>query len=637
MHGRWCFAFVLAISMAQVERAFAEDRSKHELANVNVKEALRIEAAGGENQARSAKLDVALSYERRNANALSQQGKISYDGKWLSWEELARQSADSRGLSAYEKKRAETPDTELGNWELATWCESRSLHAQKFAHLRRTLEQNPQNKAAKIALGWRDTAQGWVSPEQFQADVRFALEEKESLAKYGKKTSEILRKLTSGNETSIEQAKSDLSQMTDPLAITAIEKILSAHSAPIAVLALGTISSIHHPSSTRSLARHAIFHPAEQVRDLASTALLKRDPQGWAPGMVDLLRNQIDLKIMPEFGSNGSLLGLRHVFSQEGRDSNNVFVSDSAYQRNVSTVIAATNFVEEFVDRRPVTSGRNTRTGTLSSDALIYLTLENQMERAMQEQRINSAATAAAMSSKYSTEQKNKTAKMLNERVYASLDKLEGKKIGKEPKDYWTWWNGRKYWRTLPQKKNVYDYNRNYVSDVRPAYAIYERVDSHHIYNTNSCLTATTIIWTQSGHKPIKEVRIGDMALSKEVATGRLKLAPVVRTTQSEDPVEIISFSIEDETIECTKGHEFFVSGRGWTMACDLKVGDTLHGAEGPSKIVALGEPEKATVYNLVVAQTANYFVGKEKILSHDFSERAENYYLVPGLPPSEE
>jgi hypothetical protein len=635
MHRRLGLWLTFSSAMIFSALLMAGDGSKHQQADCAVRDALRLEAVGAPNEKRRVMLDRALSYDKEHVAAQSQSGKILMENDWVSLEEFNARSAGSRALSAYEKQRARIPDSEEGNWLLAAWCESRSLKLQRFAHLRRVLELNSKNIAARIALGWRATDVGWISPEQYLADVRFALEEKESLKRYGHKLNRILAHLSSTRHDKYELGMKELAEIQDPLAVVAIEKVISSQGDDIALLAIDALSALHHPASTRSLARHAIFHPSVRIRNAATNVLVKRDPQGWAPGMVDLLRNEIDLKIMPEFGANGSLLGLRHVFSQEGRDSNNVFVADSNYQRSVATVIAGINLTDEVVDQRPFTKGINTRVASASNESLLYLAGENYAERINQEQRINLAATTAALNSKYSTEHKNKLSKVINDRVYESLDKLEGKRIGNEPEDYWAWWNARKYWRTLPHKKNLYEYNRSVVTDLRPAYAVYERFDSYRIYNTNSCLTESAVVWLQSGPRSIKDVKIGDLALSKEIATGKLRLAPVVRTTISPEPIEIISFSTDDETIECTKGHEFFVSGRGWTMACNLKVGDSLHGAEGARRIAAICEPPKAMVYNLVVADTANYLVGDGKLLTHDFSERAENYYLVPGLAPS--
>ena len=44
-------------------------------------------------------------------------------------------------------------------------------------------------------------------------------------------------------------------------------------------------------------------------------------------------------------------------------------------------------------------------------------------------------------------------------------------------------------------------------------------------------------------------------------------------------------------------------------------------------------EPRPEQTYNLVVADFNTYFVGPEKILTHDVTERRPTRSIVPGLP----
>jgi len=65
-----------------------------------------------------------------------------------------------------------------------------------------------------------------------------------------------------------------------------------------------------------------------------------------------------------------------------------------------------------------------------------------------------------------------------------------------------------------------------------------------------------------------------------------------------------------------------------------LKSGQVLHCATGTvqvSDVVPIEKP--AQTYNLVVADFNTYFVGPEKILVHDVTERKPTHNIVPGLP----
>jgi hypothetical protein len=133
------------------------------------------------------------------------------------------------------------------------------------------------------------------------------------------------------------------------------------------------------------------------------------------------------------------------------------------------------------------------------------------------------------------------------------------------------------------------------------------------------------------GAKPIEQFRPGDPILSApdgdpsapvEVATVEevfvnytrvltLHLAvPTVRPPQpstetSEKPPTAL-------TIRTTGGHRFYVRGKGWLPAGELRPGDRLRSAHGPDPVVLALTDEQAetVVYNLRVAWYHTYFVG---------------------------
>ncbi|HZL90337.1 MAG TPA: hypothetical protein VFB96_18370 [Pirellulaceae bacterium] len=47
-----------------------------------------------------------------------------------------------------------------------------------------------------------------------------------------------------------------------------------------------------------------------------------------------------------------------------------------------------------------------------------------------------------------------------------------------------------------------------------------------------------------------------------------------------------------------------------------------------------MNEGKAAPTYNLVVGDFGTYFVGRQKILAHDFTLRRATSALVPGLKP---
>jgi hypothetical protein len=85
------------------------------------------------------------------------------------------------------------------------------------------------------------------------------------------------------------------------------------------------------------------------------------------------------------------------------------------------------------------------------------------------------------------------------------------------------------------------------------------------------------------------------------------------------DPV-LTELIIDGEWIETTPEHPFYVEGKGWTFAKDLKSGDQIRQADGTSESVWLKwEIQKyQEMYNLTVDEAHTYFVGEGQWLVHN-------------------
>ena len=79
--------------------------------------------------------------------------------------------------------------------------------------------------------------------------------------------------------------------------------------------------------------------------------------------------------------------------------------------------------------------------------------------------------------------------------------------------------------------------------------------------------------------------------------------------------------TLEDgEQLEATSGHPFYVQGKGWNAAANLKVGDALLLHNGTTVVVATVDSRVGweRVYNFSVAGNANYFVGSGGVGVHN-------------------
>ena len=147
-----------------------------------------------------------------------------------------------------------------------------------------------------------------------------------------------------------------------------------------------------------------------------------------------------------------------------------------------------------------------------------------------------------------------------------------------------------------------------------------------------ACFVAGTKVHSEAGLQRIEELRPGDRVLSQNLASGELayKLVLYVSRTNFSDLRRI---KIGNEEIVATPGHPVWVNGFGWKMAKELQVGEPVHTLQGAQKVTENAGPLKPdTVYNLIVADFNNYFVGEAGTLVHDLPYRQPTLATVPGL-----
>ena len=85
----------------------------------------------------------------------------------------------------------------------------------------------------------------------------------------------------------------------------------------------------------------------------------------------------------------------------------------------------------------------------------------------------------------------------------------------------------------------------------------------------------------------------------------------------------MVHVTIENGTkIDTTENHPFYVEGKGWTAAAELKSGDVLHTKDGETETVSGVEVEKleeaVKVYNLEVEDSHTYYVSVDRVLVHN-------------------
>jgi hypothetical protein len=315
--------------------------------------------------------------------------------------------------------------------------------------------------------------------------------------------------------------------------------------------------------------------------------------------LISSLYTPVITRVQASLMPNGRI-GYRHEFLREGAERQELLVLDTEYRRVAS----------------PTGSARASSRVAFRDAARTAMQLERAVER-------QNAATAA-----------------LNDRIVWVLSEVTGEGLPAQPDDWWKWWNeenevfveGSKQVATISQSRRL-DVVEQDTGPLPSGGSGSSGGSVTPVTPRQDCLAAGTPVWTERGQIAIEQIRVGDLVLARDVDSGELAFKPVVRTTvRPAGP--LVKITAGRETFETSGGHLFWVSGEGWVKSRKLQSGMVLHTASGPSRVSRVAEGSTAVTYNLVVADFNTYFVGQQKLLSHDNTVRRATSAVVPGLKP---
>lgn len=138
-----------------------------------------------------------------------------------------------------------------------------------------------------------------------------------------------------------------------------------------------------------------------------------------------------------------------------------------------------------------------------------------------------------------------------------------------------------------------------------------------------ACFAPETPVATEYGERPIADIAVGDEVWSQDETTGERSLRKVVQkfVTPGQPLLDLdVVADAKDEVVRATPTHRFWVDGKGWTEAQDLRAGDTFDLYSGKHAVLAQveREPQRTTVFNLEVDGTHTYFVGDDGVWVHN-------------------
>jgi len=561
-----------------------------------VEQALRSELAGDGDQ-RAVLLKQALELDPNYAPARWHSGYVKVDGSWLSLDEAAQRAAADPQLAAYRKRRDGLIDTADNQREMARWCNKQHLKDEARIHWAKALEFDPQDAEALAGLNVEFYQGQLLTKSQMIEAKKRAGERIKVIRQWQPKLVKWRKAIESGHAVDRRASLEGLRKFDERDALAAVEAVFavdedSEQSRELNKLLIETAGRFPYPEATQILIRRSIAPEAESIRALACDELKKRPIYSYAPQMIGLMPAESSwtagyaIYLMP-----GGAVSLQAKWTR------NVGQSEFEFSYDM-TAMASYRYL------RP-------RFGIDQSFA--------QPEVALNAFVLPAAHDLGRIAQTTQLEDEKRTA--LKARAQFALQRVTGYEGASDLESWRGYWTN--YSETYAAKSlEIPRREQRHASDT------FVRMTVE--YNP-SCFPAGTPVMTLTGPKQIERVRVGDRVLTQDIATGELTYNPVQATTLR-PPASMIRFNLMGRTLRATRGHPFWVAGRGWQMAKAIKVGDRLHGMGGAVVVESIDTESPAEAYNLVVDDNHNYFVGDSLVLAHDNVTPEEFGTSIPGL-----
>ncbi len=155
------------------------------------------------------------------------------------------------------------------------------------------------------------------------------------------------------------------------------------------------------------------------------------------------------------------------------------------------------------------------------------------------------------------------------------------------------------------------------------------------------CFVAGTPVVTEAGLRPIESIKPGDLVLSKDPSTGKLAYKPVARTFVTPDSEYLwldlaVDDGLEPVRVGVTGEHPFWLRGKGWVPAREVRVGEQVGDSKGGWLRVTGTHwaAERVTTYNFEVEDFHTYFVTELEAWVHNTCADAMRIAASPGRSP---
>jgi hypothetical protein len=610
--------------------------------------------ARGLDAERAARLADALriSPNHRLAHALLGEVQVRVGSAWVRAADLPGRPADPRLAPAreeYERRRAQLDGTATGHLALAAWCAAHGLAAEAHTHALVALRIDPANPEAHKRLHHKFTEGRWVDPA---AAARARNEQSEAKTAY---RGYLARLVQVAHDLGIPDRRAKatvwIDALRDPLAAPAVWDEFVAKGARSHRLATQLLTQLDGRSASLRLALLATMNTDAAVRATATDALLRRDPREFVGPIIGLIQPTVNftVKQIGGPGDPGQILidgwpmrvypiPTREEFrtaaspgtpspllstglpTQPGSSTAQLYGNNpevaSALRQAIATPTLAPRVLADAVRRiqekpaSPTTGQVNVAPAQARDDQdeenrRRKEKEEEDHERKEKEEQELYEKAVEAIRKQFAddvTWLKLYNAEVARVRgwVLELLEKTTGQSLGERQESWAQWWLA---WvepdaAAAPPREGA------------PA----DRPPLPH----RSRLAGGTRVLTPAGPRPVEDLRPGDRVLGHDPRTGELDVHPVVAATGAAGDAVLRVRLDGGAVVMATALQRFWVCGRGWVMAQDLRAGDLVRALGGAARVGTVEPAGKLPTYQIEVAEAPTLLVTDRGLLAHD-------------------
>jgi len=489
----------------------------------------------------------------------------------------------------YQLLRSQHPDNLLGNARLGRWCANNGLPEQARAHWLRALDFDSNHRQIRLALGHSQINGNWFTPEELAREREQMEQWIGHLQNWTPEISQIYTMLSSSNAKQRKLGWEQLQSIDDPSVVPAIEGVIMANNFRLAETALDVVSKFDTTQATHVILRQALNSPSASCREKASRLLSTRDWYDFVPLLISQLRTPTQGRWNVARGGSGAIMAQMRLSGQ---------TAEQDLVRQFETIFVPRDLAETQQSQILGRAAANQQIKTLGRQ----IALENQQIVAR------------------------------NAFVHSVLRSATGENPGDRPESWWDWWHD---FNEVYMPVREVDYRSSEEVYYLPSATPRTVSSSPMLLPTGSfvtptqaptsgraplryeCLVPGTLITTDQGLKPVESILTGDRVLTHNFNNGQQEFKTVLsQTLRPETPT--LRLILEDESIECSGGHPFWIEDKGWVKAREISSGMLMVTTTGVTRVLATEPSQPQPLYNLIVDGNANYFVGNHRILSHD-------------------